>query len=151
MDHNPNSSFRPYLASTIILLLLGWGCAAFAVLKLTPNVWARWLLFFGGTLGLIGLALPVSWFLNLRFPSVPLAGSNVIVREAIWVGVYGALITWLQQERLVTLWTSIGLAVGLVAVEYLIRMRENARWQPAPNLPPSESKKPSENEDQMDE
>jgi hypothetical protein len=151
MDHHANSSFRPYLASTIILILLGWGCAAFAVIKLTPTVWARWLLFFGGTLGLIGLALPVSWFLNLRFPTVPPAGPTVIIREAIWVGVYGAIITWFQQERLVTLWTSIGLAIGLVAIEYLIRMRENARWQPDPNLPSSESIPPSENENQLEE
>ncbi len=131
MEPRTNFSFRPYIASTISLLVLGWGSAAFAVLELTPTVWARWLLFFGGTLGLIGLALPAAWFLNLRFPSSPPAGAAVIVRQATWVGVYGALLTWLQQERLVTLWTGLGLAAGLVAIEYLIRMRENARWQPS--------------------
>jgi hypothetical protein len=47
------------------------------------------------------------------------------------VGVYGALLTWLQQERLVTPWTGLGLAAGLVAIEYLIRMREKSRWQPS--------------------
>ena len=74
--------------------------------------------------------MPVTWFLNLRFRSEPPAGSTVIVRQAIWVGVYGALLVWLQQARLVTLWTGLGLAIGLVAIEYLIRMREKARWQP---------------------
>ena len=130
MESRPNSSFRPYLSSAISLFVLGWGAAAFAVFTLEPTVWARWLLFFGGTLGLTGLAMPVTWFLNLRFRSEPPAGSTVIVRQAIWVGVYGALLVWLQQARLVTLWTGLGLAIGLVAIEYLIRMREKARWQP---------------------
>jgi hypothetical protein len=54
----------------------------------------------------------------------------VIVRQAIWVGVYGVVLVWLQQARLVTLWIGLGLAIGLVAIEYLVRMREKARWQP---------------------
>jgi hypothetical protein len=137
MEHRPNSSFRPYIASTILLFIVGWGGAALAVFTLTPTVWARWLLFFGGTLGLTSLALPATWFLNLRFPSTPPVGAAVIARQAIWVGVYGALLTWLQQERLVTLWTGFGLAAGLIAIEYLVRMRENARWQPSTNLPSS--------------
>jgi len=130
MEPRPNSSFRPYLASAISLFVLGWGAAAVAILVLTPTVWARWLLFFGGTLGLTGLAMPVTWFLNLRFPSEPPAGPTVIARQAIWVGVYGALLVWLQQARLVTLWIGLGLAIGLIAIEYLVRMREKARWQP---------------------
>jgi len=151
MEIRPNSTFRPYIASMISLFIIGWGCAAFAVMTLTPTVWARWLLFFSGTLGLTSLALPVTWFLNLRFPSDPPAGAAVIVRQAIWFGVYGALLTWLQQERLVTLWSGLGLAAGLVAIEYLVRMRETARWQPAPNLPPSTSEQPPVNSDQSKE
>jgi len=130
METRSTSSFLPYLSSTISLFVLGWGAAAIAIFTLTPTVWARWLLFFGGTLGLTGLAMPVIWFLNLRFPSEPPAGSTVIVRQAIWVGVYGVLLVWLQQARLVTLWIGLGLALGLVAIEYLVRMREKARWQP---------------------
>ena len=147
MEPRPNSSFLPYLASAISLILLGWGAAAFAIFGLTPTVWARWLLFFGGTLGLTGLALPVTWFLNLRFPSEPPAGPYVVVRQAIWVGLYGIVLAWLQQVRLVTIWTAIGLAFGLVAIEYLVRMREKARWQPKTvrdEKPPVEDKPASE-------
>ena len=143
MDNRPNSSFRPYLTSTISLFIIGWGGAAFAVLTLTPTVWARWLLFFGGSLGLTSLALPATWFLNLRFPSDPPVNSAVIVRQAIWVGVYGVVLVWLQQARLVTPWIGLGLALGLVAIEYLVRMREKARWQPKPvpdkQQPPADS------------
>jgi hypothetical protein len=151
MEIRPNSSFRPYITSTISLFIIGWGSAAFAVFRLTPTVWARWLLFFGGTLGLTSLALPATWFLNLRFPSDPPVGAAVILRQAIWVGVYGALLTWLQQERLVSLWSGLGLAAGLVAIEYLVRMRENARWQPATHLPSSTSEQAPEDSDKPKE
>ena len=144
MEHRPGSTFRPYIASSICLFVIGWGSAAYAVFGLTPTDWARWLLFFGGTLGLTGLSLPATWFLNLRFPSEPPAGAAIILRQAIWVGVYGALLIWLQQERLVTLWTGLGLAIGLVAIEYLVRMRENARWQPVANLPTVGEQSPQE-------
>ena len=147
MEPRPKSSFLPYLASAISLIVLGWGAAAIAIFVLTPTVWARWLLFFGGTLGLTGLALPATWYLNLRFPSEPPAGSQVIVRQAIWVGVYGVVLAWLQQGRLVTLWTGLGLAAGLAAIEFLVRMREKARWQPRAlpeEKPPAEIKPPSE-------
>lgn len=146
MQSNSNSTFRPFLASTLSLFILGWGAVAFAIIMLTPTVWARWLLFFGATLGLISIGLPVMWFLNLRFKSEPPAGTGVVVRQAIWVGVYGAVLVWLQQVRLVTLWSSLGLAAGLIAIEYLIRMREKARWQPKPVQPeePAEEKPPVE-------
>jgi hypothetical protein len=145
MEPRPNSSFTPYLAATISLCILGFGVIALAIFAMTPTVWARWLLFFGGTLGLTGLAMPVTWFLNLRFPSDPPAGPSVIVRQAIWVGVYGVILAWLQQVRLVTPWTAIGLALGLVAIEYLIRMRERSRWQPKsiPDENPPAAEKPA--------
>lgn len=118
---------------------------------LTPTVWARWLLFFGSTLGFTSLALPVTWFLNLRFPSNPPVGATVVMRQAIWFGVYGAVLTWLQQERLVTIWTGLGLAAGLIAIEYFVRMRENARWQPPTNIPSSTGGQSSVESDQSKE
>jgi hypothetical protein len=142
MEPRSYVSFRPFLSATLILLVIGWGSVSVAIFALTPTVWARWLLFFGGILGLTGLALPASWFLNLRFPSTPPVNSSILVRQAAWVGVYGALLTWLQQERLVSLLTGLGLAAGLVAIEYLIRMREKARWQPAVNDIPAAQPEP---------
>jgi hypothetical protein len=81
-------------------------------------------------MALTGLALPVSYFMNRQFPSDPPAESNVIVRQALWVGVFGATLAWLQLGRLVTLWMIFGLAGGLIAIEYFLRMRERARWKP---------------------
>ncbi len=133
MAASPQPPFRTFVPSLILLIIIGWGSSAIAIFLLTPTIWARWLLFFGGTLGLTAVGLPIAWFFNLRFPSQPPVQASIILRQAIWLGVYWAILTWLQQERLVSIWTGFGLAAGLFAIEYLIRMRENARWQPSPN------------------
>jgi hypothetical protein len=70
------------------------------------------------------------YFFHRRFPTEPLAGPNVIVRQSLWVGVYGATLAWLQLGRLVTLYVILGLAGGLIAVEYFIRLREKANRTP---------------------
>lgn len=139
MDTSSHPPFRPFLTAAITLFVLGLGLFAIAVFAFAPTVWARWLFFFGGTLALTGLALPATWFLNLRFPSEPPAGVNVIVRQAVWVGVYGGLLAWFQQERLVSLGMIAGFAIGLGAIEYLTRMRERSLWRP-----PSEASEPPE-------
>lgn len=130
MDTSSHPPFRPFLTTAITLIVLGLGLFAIAVFAFAPTVWARWLFFFGGTLALTGIGLPVAWFLNLRFPSEPPAGVNVIVRQAVWLGVYGGLLAWLQQERLVSVGIGGGLAIGLIVIEYLIRMRERSLWRP---------------------
>lgn len=123
-------TFRNYLFSTLALIIIGWGGIAALLYFSLPFVWARWGFFVFGIMALTGTALPVVYFLHHRFPSDPPAGSNVIVREALWVGVYGATLAWLQLGRLVTLYVILGLAGGLVAIEYFIRLREKANRTP---------------------
>jgi hypothetical protein len=130
------SSFRPYLAATLTLFLLGWGGLAWLFTAAGPTVWPRWGFFVLWTLALTGTALPITWFLNLRFPSEPPAGEAIVVRQAVWFGVYGSTLAWLQLGRILTLWHALGLAAGLTAIEYLIRVRESSRWQPAPPAEP---------------
>jgi hypothetical protein len=126
-------TFRAYLPSTIFLLLFGWGGLAALIMFTLPTVWPRWAFFLLWVMALTGTALPFTYFFNLRFPSDPPAESNVIVRQALWVGIFGATLAWLQLGRLVTLWVIFGLAGGFVAIEYFIRIREQARWKPPGN------------------
>jgi hypothetical protein len=126
-------TFRAYLPSTILLILFGWGGLSGLVYFTLPTVWPRWAFFLLWVMALTGSALPISYFFNTRFPSDPPIESNVIVREALWVGIFGATLAWLQLGRLVTLWVIFGLAGGLIAVEYFIRLREQARWKPPAN------------------
>lgn len=122
--------FKPFAISTFILLLIGWG-GLFAVLSLSvPIVWFRWGFFALLILALTGTVLPIVYFFHRRFPADPPAESNVIVRQAVWFGVYGATLAWLQLGRLVTVYVILGLAGGILAIEYFLRLRERARWKP---------------------
>ncbi len=130
MNHAPSA--RHYVLSGLFLMLVGWGGLALLifVFMVPPLVWARWGFFALWFSALAGTALPIVYFLNLRFPSEPPAEPNAIVRQALWVGVYGATLAWLQLGNLATLWVWIGLAAGLVAIESVLRSREKARWTP---------------------
>jgi len=129
----PQPSFRAYFTSTLFLIVIGWGGLAALILFTVPTVLPRWGFFLLWVMALTGVALPVSYFANRQFPSDPPAEPNVIVRQALWVGIYGATLAWLQLGRLVTLYVIFGLAGGLIAIEYFLRMRERARWKPPLN------------------
>ena len=119
-------TFRQYLLSTLALILIGWGGLALLLIYSVPFVWARWGFYVFGIMALTGTTLPIVYFFHRRFPTNPRAEPNVIVRQAMWVGVYGATLAWLQLGRLVTLYVILGLASGLIATEYFIRLREKA-------------------------
>ncbi len=125
-------AFRQYLISTLVLMTVGWGGLAALILVLNepPLVWARWGFFALWFIALTGTALPIMYLFNLRFVSDPPVEPHAIVRQALWVGAYGSTLAWLQIGHLVTLWVWIGLAGGLIAIEYLIRLRERSRWRP---------------------
>ena len=55
----------------------------------------------------------------------------MILRQSIWVGVYFSSLAWLQLGRLVTLYVILGLAGGIIAAEYFIRIREMANRRPS--------------------
>jgi hypothetical protein len=123
-------SFRPFILPTILLILGGWGGGAALVYFTKPLVWNRWALFALLFLALTGTALPILYFFHRRFPSNPPAEAHVIVRQAQWVAVYGLVLLWLRWGDLLTLWLTLGFAGGLLAIEWLIRLRERSRWNP---------------------
>ena len=125
-----STSFRSFIIPTLLLIFGGWGGLAALVYFTEPLVWNRWALFALLFLALTGTALPIVYFFHLRFPSAVPVGPRVIVRQAQWVGVYGLVLLWLRWGELLTLWLTLGFAGGLLAIEWLIRLRERSRWSP---------------------
>ena len=123
-------SVKSVLPAAITLATIGWGGLAAVVYLTLPTVGPRWLFFFMGVLALTGSALPFLAFLNRRFPSVPPATSGVILRQSLWVGIYGTTLAWLQIGRVLTLPMALVLAIGLVIIEWLMRLRERSQWKP---------------------
>ena len=121
--------FSPYLLPTLTLAISGWVGLYFLINYTLPTLGPRWAFFFLTTLALSGTALPIVYFFHRRFaPKFP--PTNVITRQALWVGIYGATLAWLQLGRVTNLSVTIGLALGLIAIETLIRVREKSQWTP---------------------
>jgi hypothetical protein len=125
-----NLEFKSFGISSLALILIGFGGLYFIITQTLPFVPARWAFFAFMFMGLTGIALPIVYFLHKRFPSEPLAESNVIMRQSFWVGVYGSTLAWLQLGDLVTLNVMLVLAGGFIAAEYFIRLREKANRRP---------------------
>jgi hypothetical protein len=130
----PHLSFKPFAISALVLVIAGWGGLYFLVTQTLPYFIPRWSFFVLAIMALTGTVLPIAYFFHWRFPSEPPAEPRVIVRQAIWFGVYGATLAWLQLGRLVTVYVILGLAGGLLAIEYFIRLREKSRWKPPIHL-----------------
>ena len=123
-------SFRPFGLSSLVLMLIGWGGLYLLITETLPYVWPRCGFFVLTLMAVTGTALPIVYFFHRRFPDEIYVEPGVIVRQALWFGIYGATLAWLQLGRLVTVYVVIGLAGGLAAIEYLLRLRERSRWKP---------------------
>lgn len=125
--------FKPFGFSALTLMLIGWGGLYLIVNNTLPDVWPRWGFFVLMLIAIAGTMLPIIYFLHRRFPDEPPADANVIARQSLWFGVYAVTLVWLQLGQLVTVYVIIGLAFGLIAIEYFIRLRERAHWTPPSN------------------
>jgi len=123
-------TFRPFLIPTLTMLILGWG-GLYSLINFTlPTLWPRWAFFFLTTLALTGSALPFVYFFHQRFNQSIFPTINIIRRQALWAGVFGSTLAWLQLGQVANLSIAIGLAIGILAIEALIRLREKSQWTP---------------------
>lgn len=129
MDSKP-VVVKSYLPASILLMLLGWPGLIGVIFFTSPNGGTRWLFFFFAVLALTGAALPFVAFLNRRFPSQPPPSPLAIVRQAAWLGIYLPTLAWLQIGRVLTPALALLLAVGLLLIEALLRVRERSQWTP---------------------
>jgi hypothetical protein len=118
---------KSVLPASFILNVIGWFGLVYLFLYTLPTTGPRWLFFFFCVLAITGVFLPIVAFLNHRFPTKPVAGRAVIVREASLAGIYFAALSWLQLGRVLTLGLGLLLAAGLILLEFLIRLREKSR------------------------
>ena len=127
----PRPSFlRTFLPLAVVLTLIGWVGIWIVISGTLPTLGPRWLFFFLGVIALTGPALPITYYLNQRFPSNPPVDGMVIVRQALWVGVFGSTLTWLQLGRVLTPALALILAGVFVLIEFLLRLFERSRWNP---------------------
>jgi hypothetical protein len=134
-------SFRPYLVSTLILIISGWA-GLYLLLNFTePTLWPRWGFYILVIFACTGTTLPMVYLANTILPTKPPAAPSVITRQALWIGVYCASLLWLSVGRILNFSSGLWLALGFGAVEYFLRTREtfpsNTEDNAAPQPPVS--------------
>lgn len=130
---NQQYSRLPVFLTSVFLSITGLGGLAVVLINTVPTLGPRWLFYFFLFLSLAGISLPVTDFLNRRFPSNPRAGANVVIRQAIWFGLYGCVMAWLQFGRVLNSGLVLFLAIGLVSLEMIIRMNERSQFSKPTN------------------
>jgi hypothetical protein len=121
---------KSFILAALVLEIIGWPGLFYVTQYSSPTGGTRWLFFFFSLIAVTGLAMPFVAYLNQRFPSTPVATTGVIVRESIWFGMYFSILAWLQVGRELSLPTAVLLAVVLVVIEVLLRLRERSQWKP---------------------
>ena len=117
-----------YLAAGT-LMFVGWGGMLALLLFTVPTVDARWMFFVLALSALTGTSIPFIIFLSRRFGKTPIS-VNVLMRRAIWVGVIGCILAWLQLGRALTWNIALLIVSVIVAIEWLIEIRERSPWNP---------------------
>ena len=130
MKKVPQKFLRTFFPLSIVLAILGFGGLLIVIRATLPTLAPRWLFFFLGVIGLTGFSLPLIFFLNKRFPSDPPVDGMVILRQALWVGVFGSTAAWLQLGRVLTGGLALILAGVFVMIEFLLRLFERSSWNP---------------------
>ncbi len=122
--------FRIFFFSGVCLAIVGWGGLYYLIQYELPTLGPRWLFFFLLTLALSGVALPVAYLLNYRFSDRSKVTGELIARQAIWVGVFGDILAWLQLGRILSFSLAVIIAIGIGFIEYLIQISEKSKWEP---------------------
>jgi hypothetical protein len=121
------SQSRGLFAAALILIAIGWTGLYLLVATTLPTVGPRWLFFFLLVIAVTGTALPFVWLLHKRFGSAP---STVLLRQALWVALFAALLVWLQINRSLTLSLALLLGAGFIVLEWFLRLLERSAWRP---------------------
>ena len=70
-----------------------------------------------------GLTLPLAYYLNKRFGQAPSQHFLIVLRQAMWVGIWLAICTWLQMNRSLSWGVAILVAVVFGTIEVLLQIR----------------------------
>jgi len=130
MENNNNYSFKDFLPVFLILSITGLVGLVLVIFVFLPYLGPRWLFFFFGVMAISGIAIPIAYYLNRRFASDSPAEKNVIIRQALWFGIYGATISWLQMGRVLNSGMAFILAAAFILIEVLLRLWERSHWKP---------------------
>jgi hypothetical protein len=114
------------LIAGVFFMLVGWAGLFQLVTTTLPRVGQRWIFFLLLQIAVTGTVLPFVRYLNVRFTPVTsdLPPGGVLVRQAIWFGLFVMTCAWLQIPRILNLPIAFFLALVFIVIEVFLRSRE---------------------------
>jgi hypothetical protein len=115
------------LAGALVLALVGWGGLAVLVQQHYPRIGGElWLFFVLLMIAVCGTVIPFVRYLNVRFTPLDaeLPPVGVMVRQAVWVGLFVVTNAWLLIPRLLNVPLVLFIGGLFVVVELFLRSRE---------------------------
>ncbi len=122
------SPFSKILITALILVFIGLAGLAVIIFFTEPTLGPRWLGYFFLTMLASGLVLPFVHIFQRRVAKQPVA-DGILIREALWFGIYVDLVAWLQLGRVLNGLIVIFLGGGFIVLEVLLRMSETALFK----------------------
>jgi len=114
------------MVAAAILMVIGWGGLYYLVTTQIPRVGQRWMFFVLVQVAVAGTVMPFLRYINVRLTPVTRAvpPSGVIVRQAVWFGLFVVTCAWLQIPRVLTIPIMFFVALAFVVIELFLRSRE---------------------------
>lgn len=130
-NQTSDNAWLSFTLAAWMLALLGWGGLIGLVGYVDPRIGPLplWAFFVLWLMAITGTVTPFVHYLNRRFAREAMP-PNVVLRQSLWVGLFGATCAWLLRSGLLNTATVILLLITLVGVEWFLRLRERARWAP---------------------
>jgi hypothetical protein len=114
------------LITCVFLAACGWLGIIYLTNYTLPAVGPRWLFFVAWPVAVTGTVIPFAHYLNKRFASSA-PSENVIVRQAIWAGIFGSACAWLQLGDALNWASALLLAAALAAIEGFLILRDRSK------------------------
>lgn len=133
IDPDLSSSYRPtppdhtgILIAAYLMIIGGWGGIYLLITSQLPRPGPLWVFLAVLYVAVVGTVLPFIRALNTRLtpPTRVYPSGGVLVRQAVWVGLFVVACAWLQIPRVLTPPVAFFLALALIVIEVFLRSRE---------------------------
>jgi hypothetical protein len=130
MEGNHPPTFKTVLPLALTLGLPGWIGLIYLMTQTLPDLGNRWLFYIFLLIAITGTSLPIVAYLNRVASPFGPATFEIVVRESTMLGIYSGVLLWLNKGQILSFGLAMILAVGLLIIELLLRLRYRSEWHP---------------------
>ena len=130
MEDKGSPPVKTFLPISLILAVPGWILLIYLVTQTVPELGNRWFFYAAIVITITGSSFPAVAYLNRIIKPFGPANFEIVIREGIMIGLYTAILLWLNKGQVLSLGLALILAIGLILVELLNRLRNRSAWHP---------------------